>query len=465
MVTVVGHLDLRYSRHGNTIELEDTDLLVLCFHGNPDSFDLYFKSEGKQTTKKWIQQALDNPNLSPDNSLSHFPDDLDRPNIKLIVKRRPPGCGRNRTAEDSYAAIFDPLVAELKEKKETFPKTMKSKVLRSMSDPNGQTKLLFATEAYIKCTDVPDIQRIVHAGPPTTLENNARQRRKKCVSRKEPPSDIIPLPKSPVYKPSSSTQAVSPLDGEDSDASEVFQTPKTAPNSAAARDKVASPPARGKVSTSAAKEKFIKLDNDLWQFKKELEADQQFKKCRKFNFDYTQEMKRMDPDYLMGSIKEIVLSNSCLIFCLTKKNCENVAQLVCNVLQSHVIDVIKQHRKDDKIALYKALLNEGNGHVCPILKFTLAFGVAYHHAGLTTDERRLLEEGYSNGTLFCLFCTSTLAAGVNLPAKRNTSSKKSFRCDDMMMIVKTLMPYSVIFFKTGSIMASEDAIFWTTVNF
>jgi len=44
--------------------------------------------------------------------------------------------------------------------------------------------------------------------------------------------------------------------------------------------------------------------------------------------------------------------------------------------------------------------------------------MAFHHSGLALEEREVIEMMYKKQCLKVLFCTSTLAAGVNLPAGR-----------------------------------------------
>ncbi|NWU97771.1 HELQ Helicase, partial [Upupa epops] len=129
---------------------------------------------------------------------------------------------------------------------------------------------------------------------------------------------------------------------------------------------------------------------------------------------YSSNLEKADPDHIIAMVTEVIPKYSCLIFCPTKKNCENVASMVCKYLKKE----FKAHKEKEKQDLMKNLKSIGNGSVCPILKQTIPFGIAYHHSGLTNDERKSIEEAYSAGVLCLITCTATLAAGVNLPARR-----------------------------------------------
>jgi POLQ-like helicase len=121
----------------------------------------------------------------------------------------------------------------------------------------------------------------------------------------------------------------------------------------------------------------------------------------------------MDPDCLAGLVQEVIPENSCLIFCSTKKNCEDVAVLVCKLFPAE----LKEYRAAERQGLVEAIVRD-TGTIMENLRQTILFGVAYHHSGLTSDERRLLEDAFRAGVLCVICCTSTLAAGVNLPCRR-----------------------------------------------
>lgn len=165
-------------------------------------------------------------------------------------------------------------------------------------------------------------------------------------------------------------------------------------------------------------EEYIKVGQDI--HKVEIDQTEQFRQIRKLNTtNYTQQMKKLDEDYLTNLVLEVYPEHSCLVFCDTKRRCENVADMLCKVMFSvSKADNIVKHKQEDRESLVMMLSQEGSGFMCPILSRTIRFGVAYHHSGLTMDERKLIEEGFLNGSIGILCCTSTLAAGVNLPARR-----------------------------------------------
>ncbi|KAG5444478.1 Helicase POLQ-like [Clonorchis sinensis] len=176
---------------------------------------------------------------------------------------------------------------------------------------------------------------------------------------------------------------------------------------------------------------------------------------RTVHFQYNKQMLARDPDHLVGLVAETLLGYSvedggsdilprsqrrfsCLVFCPTKVHCENTAKMLAELLPPSAcfpssldkdsLESLVQRRSElltelrvDSLADRDALNQERPtqwGTCCPVLEVTVPKGVAYHHGGLTQEERVALEEAYSEGTLSVLCCTSTLAAGVNLPARR-----------------------------------------------
>jgi replicative superfamily II helicase/DNA polymerase I-like protein with 3'-5' exonuclease and polymerase domains len=115
--------------------------------------------------------------------------------------------------------------------------------------------------------------------------------------------------------------------------------------------------------------------------------------------------------------------HSVLIFCASKRLTEVFCVSLSNLLPDSVAyPEHKAHSAPGSLSsnrnLLLAHLKRTPGGLDPTLEKGILKGIAYHHAGLTVEEREIIEQGFRSGVISILLATSTLAAGVNLPARR-----------------------------------------------
>jgi helicase len=105
-----------------------------------------------------------------------------------------------------------------------------------------------------------------------------------------------------------------------------------------------------------------------------------------------------------------------LIFCSTRKStealAERLAKVVSNKLGKSDIESLKKLSEDVENVL------EVPTEQCKRLARCIKSGAAFHHSGLVGKQRRLIEENFRNGLIKVIVATTTLAAGVDLPAFR-----------------------------------------------
>lgn len=133
-------------------------------------------------------------------------------------------------------------------------------------------------------------------------------------------------------------------------------------------------------------------------------------------------MPPTDTDGFMLAVWEALsIGNSVLVFCPSKMKCEVACSLLTKSLPWRSApppsQEVHHHRLQLRAELELCSCNTGTG-LDKNLADGLLVGIAFHHSGLTTEERDIVERGYRSGAITCLACTSTLAAGVNLPAQR-----------------------------------------------
>lgn len=113
-----------------------------------------------------------------------------------------------------------------------------------------------------------------------------------------------------------------------------------------------------------------------------------------FKFDYSLNSK------VIELLEDESRGKATLIFCPTRNSCINTAK--------H----LSMHMKKRAPKIMKHCVNLTDKDLANFAKNE----VAYHHAGLSYSDRHKIENGFLNGEINALCCTSTLAVGVNLPA-------------------------------------------------
>lgn len=102
-----------------------------------------------------------------------------------------------------------------------------------------------------------------------------------------------------------------------------------------------------------------------------------------------------------------------LVFCSGRQGCQTTAALIADAMPCENDEAIIDRRKDiiSELRSLSVGLDE-------TLEKTIIHGVAFHHAGLTAEEREIVAGAYDKGIIKVIVATCSLAAGINLPARR-----------------------------------------------
>ncbi|HJX56325.1 MAG TPA: ATP-dependent DNA helicase [Methanoregula sp.] len=135
-----------------------------------------------------------------------------------------------------------------------------------------------------------------------------------------------------------------------------------------------------------------------------------FEDCIHFR-DMKRMVKEVSKNYedLNLCLDTISEGGQCLVFVSSRRNAEAFAKRAAAAIKS----------EDPILASYaERILKTAETEMGKSLASCVARGSAFHHAGLSRLERTIVEEGFRKGLIKSISSTPTLAAGLNLPARR-----------------------------------------------
>jgi helicase len=134
------------------------------------------------------------------------------------------------------------------------------------------------------------------------------------------------------------------------------------------------------------------------------------------NLNEKRESRHTKPAIGLG-LDTIENGDQCLIFTMTRK----ISVTTATDAGLDVINMLEENQKKELQKISKKILpknSEDKTKLIGKLADTVKNGTAFHHAGLDQRCRTIIETEFRNGHIKLLTATPTLAAGVNLPARR-----------------------------------------------
>ncbi|MGA2105977.1 MAG: ATP-dependent DNA helicase [Methanoregula sp.] len=131
----------------------------------------------------------------------------------------------------------------------------------------------------------------------------------------------------------------------------------------------------------------------------------------RFGEGKSREIRQVSKNYddLNLCLDTITEGGQCLVFVSSRRNAEAFAKRAAAAIKS----------EDPALAeCADRLLTGTPTEMVKTLALCVAKGAAFHHAGLSRNERLIVEEAFRKGLVKCISSTPTLAAGLNLPARR-----------------------------------------------
>ncbi|NIA10576.1 MAG: ATP-dependent DNA helicase, partial [Nitrospiraceae bacterium] len=126
--------------------------------------------------------------------------------------------------------------------------------------------------------------------------------------------------------------------------------------------------------------------------------------------DHEVDFARNHSDSIVALVRDTLQSGGqCLIFDSSRRNAVSTAVRVSKALKPS---------KDSHLAGLADTVREADTAAAQKLADCIECGAAFHHAGLTSEHRKIVENGFRNNMIKVIACTPTLAFGLNLPARR-----------------------------------------------